>query len=146
MRAWGGPDQGTQIIDGANWQPYQPATVVTPPFPEYFSGHSIFSAAGAEILKHFTGSDRFGGSHTQLAHTSRVEPSTTPAADVTLSWRTFTDAANQAGLSRRYGGIHFTLGDLDGRAAGHGVGARDWDLAVAYFQGHPGAPSDKAEE
>jgi hypothetical protein len=38
-------------IDGADWKPYQAASVVTPPFPEYYSGHSIFSAAGAETLK-----------------------------------------------------------------------------------------------
>jgi len=37
---------------------------------------------------------------------------------VTLYWATFTDAANQAGISRRYGGIHFELADLVGRATG----------------------------
>lgn len=146
VRAWGGPYQGTQIMDGAAWQPYQAATLVTPPFPEYYSGHSIFSAAGAEVLRRFSGSDRFGASYTQSAHTSRVEPLTTPATDVTLSWRTFTDAANQAGLSRRYGGIHFMLGDLDARTAGRELGARDWHLAVAYFDGHPDDFNDNVDE
>src|SRR2546422_6498911 len=41
-----------------------------------------------------------------------------PAADVTLSWATFSDAADQAGISRRYGGIHFVKGDLQGRSGG----------------------------
>jgi hypothetical protein len=45
--AWGGPFQGTKIIDGETWAPYQPTTLVTPPFPEYLSGHSIFSAASS---------------------------------------------------------------------------------------------------
>ncbi len=36
--AWAGPGQGTQLIDGGVWQPYQAVTVVTPPFPEYISG------------------------------------------------------------------------------------------------------------
>ena len=133
--AWAGPYQGTQWIDGANWEPYQAITVVTPPFPEYLSGHSIFSATGAEILKRFTGSDAFGGSYTQLPHTSRVEPLTVPATAVTLSWRTFTDAANEAGLSRRYGGIHFVPGDVDGRELGHLLGAADWAYALSYFNG-----------
>ncbi len=47
VRAWGGPYQGTTLIDGATWFPYQPTTFPTPPFPEYSSGHSNFSAAGA---------------------------------------------------------------------------------------------------
>lgn len=133
--AWAGPYQGTMWIDGAAWEPYQAATVVTPPFPEYLSGHSIFSATGAEILKRFTGSDIFGGSYTQAAHTSRVEPLTVPAAPVTLTWRTFTDAANEAGLSRRYGGIHFVPGDVDGRELGHLLGAADWAYATTFFNG-----------
>ena len=36
-------------MDGADWIPYQVSTFPTPPFPEYTSGHSTFSAAGAEI-------------------------------------------------------------------------------------------------
>jgi hypothetical protein len=137
IRAWGGPYQGTRWIDGATWQPYQPVTVVTPPFPEYVSGHSAFSAAGAEILKRFTGRDGFGASVTVAAGSSRVEPGRTPAAPVTLSWATFSDAADQAGLSRRYGGIHFEDGDLMGRAMGRRVAAQAWDKAQSYMKGAP---------
>ena len=137
VSAWAGPFLGTQLIDGTSWRPYQPPTVVTPPFAEYLSGHSIFSGSGAEILHRFTGSDRFGASFVQPAGGSRVEPGVTPAVAVTLGWRTFNEAANQAGISRRYGGIHFIPGDLDGRALGHRLGARSWRLAVAYFEGHP---------
>lgn len=39
------------LIDGGNWRPYQVPTVVTPPFPQYISGHSAFSAAAAETLQ-----------------------------------------------------------------------------------------------
>jgi hypothetical protein len=123
------------LIDGAHWQPYQPLTVVTPPFPEYCSGHSTFSAAGAEILQRFTGSDAFGASQTTPAGASRVEPEATPATDVTLAWATFSAAAAEAGLSRRYGGIHFEQGDLAGRALGRHVGAVVWDKAQAYITG-----------
>src|SRR5215468_9384629 len=113
VRAWAGPYQGTKLIDGAAWFPYQPTTFPTPPFPEYSSGHSNFSSAGAEILRLFTGSDRFGGSVTFPPGSSRIEPGLTPASTLTLTWPTFSDAANQAGMSRRYGGIHFRQGDLD---------------------------------
>lgn len=135
VRAWLGPYLGTGLIRGEDWRPYQAATVVTPPFPEYISGHSTFSTAGAEILKSFTGHDRFGASYTQAAGTSRVEPGLVPKKDLTLKWETFTQAADEAGISRRYGGIHFDQGDLDGRDAGRKVGAQAWKKAVTYFNG-----------
>jgi hypothetical protein len=135
ITAWGGPFQGTKSIRGEDWQPYQLSTVRTPPFPEYFSGHSIFSAAGAEILKSFTGSDAFGNSVTIKAGTSRGEPGVVPTNDVTLSWPTFSDAADAAGMSRRYGGIHFAQGDLTGRALGRQIGAMVWTRAKNYFDG-----------
>jgi hypothetical protein len=135
IQAWGGPGEGTITMDGRNWIPYQPSTFPTPPFPECSSGHSTFSAAGAEILKLFTGSDDFGDSVTFQAGTSRIEPSVTPAQPVTLSWRTFTDAANQAGISRRYGGIHFEIGDLTGRATGRLVADQAWAKAANLWSG-----------
>jgi hypothetical protein len=54
---------------------------------------------------------------------------------MTLHWDTFTEAANQAGISRRYGGIHFEAGDLVGRATGRMVGAQAWQKALKYFNG-----------
>jgi hypothetical protein len=137
VHAWAGPFQGVQNIDGASWAPYQAATVVTPPFPEYPSGHSTFSAAAAEVLKSFTGSDALGASTTQKAGVSRVEPGAVPASDVTLAWDTFSTAADEAGISRRYGGIHFVTGDLDGRVLGRQVGAQAWTRAQEYFAGTP---------
>jgi len=130
--AWAGPGLGTRPILGEDWQPY----IATPPFPEYVSGHSTFSAAAAAVLARFTGSDRFEASVTIPAGSSRVEPGTTPAADVTLGWETFTEAAVQAGRSRRYGGIHFREGDLTGQAIGREVGAQAWAAAAALFAGH----------
>jgi hypothetical protein len=129
--AWGGPGQGTRLVNGEEWQPYLP----TPPFAEYVSGHSTFSAAAAEVMARWTGSDRFDATVTVPAGSSRVEPGTTPAADVTLHWPTFSDAADQAGRSRRYGGIHFRDGDLAGRALGRMVGLRAWLAASALAGG-----------
>jgi hypothetical protein len=133
--AWSGPFRGSGSIDGATWLPFQPPTFPTPPFPEYSSGHSNFSAAGAEILRQFTGKDVFGASVRIAAGSSRVEPGGAPARDVTLSWATFSEAADQAGLSRRYGGIHFEQGDLDARLTGRLAARRAWVKAQAYFQG-----------
>jgi hypothetical protein len=135
VRAWAGPDKGTRTIDGKNWQPYQQATVVTPAFPEYVSGHSCFSASAAEVFKRFTQSDRFGLSYTLKAKQSAFEPGHEPARDVSLSYPTFSSAANDAGISRRYGGIHFEQGDLMGRTLGRQVGMQVWEVAIAHING-----------
>lgn len=116
------------LID-EDWQSYIP----TPPFPEYVSGHSAFSAAGAEVLKLFTGSDAMGASYTQLAGSSLLPNRLGPATDITLSWDTFAAAAEEAGISRRYGGIHFEDGDLAGRAMGRQVGTLAWNQAQTYI-------------
>jgi hypothetical protein len=135
IQAWGGPYQGTRTIRGEDWQPYQLSTVVTPPFPEFFSGHSVFSAASAEVLKSFTGGDALGCSATIRKGTSVGEPGLVPATDVTLTFPTFSDAANAAGMSRRWGGIHFEQGDLTGRSLGRVIGAAVWTKAKTYFDG-----------
>jgi len=133
--AWAGPGKGAQWIDGGTWMPYQPANVVTPPFAEYTSGHSTFSFAATAVLQYFTGSDSFGASVIIPAGSSTVEPGITPVQPVTLYFSTFTPAASQAGLSRRYGGIHYVAGDLGGRADGFNIGQSDWTQAVTYFNG-----------
>lgn len=135
VRSWGGPGVGMTTVDGASWVPYQPTWFPTPPFPEFVSGHSAFSAAAAEILKSFTGSDAFGGSATIPAGSSLIEPGVVPAADVLLTWPTFSAAADEAGMSRRYGGIHFKQGDLDGRTVGRLVGVQVWLKATRCFTG-----------
>ena len=135
IRSWGGPGKGTVTIDGQDWLPYQPASFPTPPFPEFISGHSTFSAAAATVLGLFTGSDRLGNSVTFAPGTSSTEPGITPAEPVRLEWNTFTNAANQAGISRRYGGIHFRAADLAGRAAGRVVGLQTWERAVDLWDG-----------
>jgi hypothetical protein len=135
VHAWAGADKGRQWIDGQYWLPYQPLASITPAFPEYCSEQSAFSAAAAEILRRFTGSDQLGTSYTRPAHSLLIEP-TAPANSVTLSWPTLSQAANQAGLAGRYGGIHFTQSDLDGRALGRQVSERVWQKVQGYINGH----------
>jgi hypothetical protein len=133
--SWPRAGEGPQLIDGATWTPYQPTWFPTPPFAEFVSGHSCFSAAGAEVLRLFTGSDDFGDSVTIPSGSSEVEPGKAPQMDVTLSWPTFSAAADEAGISRRYGGIHFEDGDIEGRVMGRKVGMTAWDRANEYITG-----------
>jgi hypothetical protein len=129
--AWAGPGKGVQRIPGETFRSYIP----TPPFAEYPSGHSAFSAASAEVLRLVTGSDTFGASYTVRAGSSFVEPGVAPSGSVTLTWATFEEAADQAGLSRQYAGLHFKDSDLASRAIGRKIAAVVWEKALTYLTG-----------
>jgi len=121
-------------IPGEAWRPYQVPSFPTPPFPEFISGHSAFSMAGAQALKSFTRSDVFGDSYTQ-AVVLRVEPALAAAIGVVLNWATFTEAALEAGESRLYGGIHFYEGNVAGLELGRKVGAQAFEKAKSFWEG-----------
>jgi len=114
-----------------DWQPYLP----TPPFPDFVSSHSAISASAAEVLNRFTGSDTFGGSYTRPAGVSGMEGKPGPTHDVVLNWTTFTEAADESGMSRRYGGVHFEDADMEGRLLGRRVAAISWNTAHGYISG-----------
>jgi hypothetical protein len=142
IEAWAGPDAGVATVLAENFITYQlPGFEPSPAFAEYTSGHSAFSSAGAEILRLFTGSDAFGGSVTFEPGESRFEPGKTPTDDVTLAWDTFTDAADESGISRIYGNIHFEDGDLNGRQLGRDVARDVWNEAQKLINGGLG-PAD----
>ncbi|MEM9245810.1 MAG: calcium-binding protein, partial [Cyanobacteria bacterium P01_F01_bin.153] len=133
IRAWTPQSAGTQTILAENFLTYQtPGSDPSPPFAEYTSGHSSFSAAGATVLQAFTGSDEFGGSVTFEAGQSRFEPGITPQQTTTLAWDTFSEAGDEGGISRLYGGIHFEDGDINGRTIGRNVGTAAWTRASGY--------------
>ena len=135
IRGWGGSGKGTIEMDGAKWCPYQLSTYPSPPTPEYVSETSAFSAAAAQILQLSTASDRFGYSVTIPAGSSKIEPAHTPAAPLTLKWDTLTQAADDAGMSGRYGGIQFERGDLIGRKLGKLAADGAWEKVQVYFSG-----------
>ncbi|MCG5057350.1 MAG: calcium-binding protein [Limnoraphis sp. WC205] len=136
IEAWAGPEQGTQTILATEFTTYQtPGSHVSPPFAEYTSGHSAFSASAATILELATGSDSFGGSITFEPGQSRFEPGFTPQQELTLAWDTFSEAADEGGISRLYGGIHFEDGDLNGRTLGQGVATEVFEQAQFYIEG-----------
>jgi hypothetical protein len=95
-----------QLID-PNWQPL----LQTPPFPEYLSGHSVISSASATILSHYFG-DHF-------AYKDSVEVSYGLPA---RSFTSFKQAAEEAAISRFYGGIHFMDAIENGVKQGEKVG------------------------
>jgi hypothetical protein len=86
------------------------------------------------VLSRFTKSHRFGMNVTIPAASLNAEP-TAPASPVTLHWPTFEAAADEAGISRRYGGIHFRQGDLAGRTMGTSIGRVAFDKARRLWGG-----------
>jgi hypothetical protein len=102
-------------IDPA-WSPL----VTTPPFPEYNSGHSIQSAAWAEVMTAHFGSDYVFTDHThdRLGLESR-------------NFSSFHRAAQEAAVSRLYGGIHYRFGNQSGLETGRCVGRAAASIQLA---------------
>ncbi len=111
-----------------------PKSDPSPPFPEYTSGHSGFSSAAAEVLKRWTGSDRFGAGIFLNPRESRFEPGRQPTRRVHRSWKTFSAAADDAGMSRIFGGIHFDDGNIEGLKLGRRVGKRAFQKAYRLWK------------
>jgi hypothetical protein len=143
VRSWvGRPDDpetdvgGVGWIRAAEWIPYQLPTFVTPSFAGYVSGHSTFSRAAAEVLTSMTGSPYFpGGLGEWRVEADSLEFEAGPSDDVVLQWATYADAADQAGISRLYGGIHVRSDDLRGRVIGEACGRAAWSKALTYIGG-----------
>jgi hypothetical protein len=143
IKGWLGPGKGLGDLDGGSWIPYQEPGQVTPPFAEYTSGHSAFSGAASEVFTGFAGTDTFKTALLVMmpAGTSTIEPGLVPRDNTGFRFTSFTDAADQAGWSRRYGGIHFEDGDLNGRTLGHQIGKAVWAKALTFFNGTAVVPT-----
>ena len=83
----------------------------TPPFPSYISGHSTFSAAASAVLDSFYG--------TNYSFTDAGDPTENLAP---RHFASFDQAAQEAGMSRIYGGIHYMSDNLAGLQVGGEVG------------------------
>jgi hypothetical protein len=143
VRSWlGSPEDpktqtsGVGWVLALSWVPYQRPTFVTPAFAGYVSGHSTFSRAAAEVLAAVTGSEYFpGGMTSWTIEAGSFIHEDGPTEDLALQWATYDDAADQAGISRLYGGIHIEADDLEGRKIGSQCGLAAWDLAQQYYSG-----------
>ena len=144
--AWRGPPEdptretsGVGWILAVDWLPYQRPTFVTPAFAGYVSGHSAFSRAAAEVLAAFTADEYFpGGMLEWTVEAGNLLHEVGPSREVTLQWGTYADAADEASISRLYGGIHVPADDFQGRIIGATCGKNAWALAVTYFDGSVG--------
>lgn len=103
----GDVDGNADTVKDESWTPL----LTTPNFPTYTSGHSTFSGAGSTALAGFFGTDSLN---------FKLE-SEVPGAS-TRYFDSLAQAAREAGFSRIFGGIHFNFDNLEGLAAGRGIG------------------------
>jgi hypothetical protein len=108
----GGAGVNSAVTADTTWQPL----LTTPNFPEYISGHSTYSAAAATVL------DSIFGTNVSFTTTEVT------LNNVVRMYSSFDQAAQDAGISRIYGGIHFSFSNTDGQATGTSVA--NWDLAT----------------
>ena len=99
-----------------SWRPF----LQTPPFPEYISGHSIISTAAAVALTKFFG-DNF----------SFDDDTENEFGLHTRHFTSFMNAANEAAVSRFYGGIHYRPAIVNGQTQGQQVG--EWVLTKIHL-------------
>jgi len=83
----------------------------TPPFPEYTSGHSVVSGAASEVLTSIFGDNFYFEDTTELPYGLPTRPYTS-----------FRAAAQEAAISRLYGGIHYNAAIKEGLSQGIKVG------------------------
>jgi uncharacterized protein DUF6851 len=128
---------GVGWILAENWVPYQRPTFVTPPFAGYYSGHSTYSRASAEVMTRLTGDEYFPGGMGQFfaPRNQFLVFEDGPSVDVTLQWATYRDASDQCSLSRIWGGIHPPQDDMPGRLKGMVIGQQAYDYALQFFSG-----------
>lgn len=105
----------SRFVEDRDWFPLIP----TPPFPEYVSGHSTFSAAAATVLTDFF------DDATSFSITSKSLANGTVARNFDNFW----DAAFEAGESRVFGGIHYRFSSEAGYELGGSIG----NLVLAAF-------------
>lgn len=102
-----GEDGNPQTDADGKWD----ALLSAPPFPGYVSGHSMFSKASAEVLTHFFGTDKV-----------EFEATSDSLPGVVRRFTSFAACADEVGMSRIYGGIHFGFDNTQGKLSGQKIG------------------------
>lgn len=124
---WRG-NQVANVDDRDHWRPYQLRRNLTPPFPDVVSGHSTFSAAASTVMMQLLNTNLFGYetepfvSRFDLDDGFDGDPGNGNTDTQTLYWPYFSASAEEAGLSRLYGGIHMMDGNLKGLTMGTQIG------------------------
>jgi hypothetical protein len=144
-------------ISGDVWLPYQELDFVTPPFPDFVSGHSTFSSTCSRLLSYILETDVISLKNPTITNnivnylspvltnssvnfcmndvfiypdTSKVQttPYIPPLSGVLLNWTNWSDMAKDSGRSRIYGGIHVESSNQAGLFLGRKIGDKLWNI------------------
>ena len=135
----------------SDWLPYQESNFVTPPFPDFVSGHSTFSACASRIIYQMTKKNSidlrgvliqgdllkllnpilFANLDNSQFNLCRIgilpgssaidTKNTTPLSGCGLEWNGLDEMADEAGMSRLYGGIHYNSSNQAGLSLGREI-------------------------
>lgn len=144
-------------ISGASWMPQQMPNFVTPPFPDFPSGHSTFSRAFANVLNLYfsetTPKQSISLSDLNViapifqavslpfsfqsipvqSKSSEIQPGVVPSENLTFGWNTWSEMAESAGISRQQGGIHCISAHTGGKAVADGMFSKiqdSWNILI----------------
>jgi len=137
------------------WLPFQELNFVTPPFPDFVSGHSTFSSSSAKLFCYLFGSDMITLQNPVInndilkylcpnlnelsrenfslnnffifPNTGKVEPFI-PQTSININWLCWSEIARSSGKSRIYGGIHIESSNQGGLYLGSMIGDQIWSL------------------
>jgi len=138
VTAWGGPGRGTVSDLPANqWRSY----LDTADHPEYPSASTALCNAHAEVSRRYSGTEDLGWQIQVAQGSSGREPGVTPTTDITLRWNTWSQLAQDCGLSRVWGGVHFLPSVTSGAQLGRQVGGVVADFIEAHLSGHAPLPA-----
>jgi hypothetical protein len=138
---------------GRYWLPYQELDFVTPPFPDFVSGHSTFSSTSTRLFCYIFGTDIIELTNPSInndivnylspilenkdnftlnnififANSSNIKD-TSPISPIHLNWNSWTEMSNSSGKSRIYGGIHCESSNQGGLFLGSKIADKIWLL------------------
>jgi len=138
------PVQLIRLNNNSDWLPYQPSNFITPPFPDFVSGHSTFSSSASGVLKYLFQTDFvddlkidkdmlslisplfYNKSIDSHLHDIFIFPGTSeidssPISGCFLGWNNLSEVAQEAGMSRIYGGIHVMSSNYAGLILGNNI-------------------------
>lgn len=138
---------------GQYWLPYQELNFVTPPFPDFVSGHSTFSSSSAKVFSYLFGTDTINLRNPVINNgilqylspvlqnsisnlklndvyilngSSTIQTGLAPDRTINLNWSSWKDMAESSGSSRIYGGIHVESSNQSGLYLGSLIGHSIW--------------------
>ncbi len=128
---WGGPGKGTRRLPASEWIAY----IEEADHPEYPSASACFCAAHAQAGRRFLDTDEIHFTHRYPAGSSRIEPGLTPARDLTIEYRSWTDFSQECGDSRVWGGVHFEASVRESRRVCDVFGDMAYEYGMSLIGG-----------